>query len=244
MENIITEKPVATSTKERWCEENVLQLANHFHRLEGSQYARVTRFELENSNGLNALAETITDIRIYLALEKENKKKITFCPYLLVNGKKKFDLKPIVERPKIKSDVLGSAKVPEIFKEMIWKNWDQVEMHQIDDLFHCCYHEEQKKLDDQGDRRDMEYVVRVEYFLLSSDIVDVIDKNKKQIQEITLYPGIDMNKFNHKHLISFTPVLGIKPPLTIGTMAKMGLMESNDGETFIEYSRPCPPTCP
>ncbi|KZS39688.1 hypothetical protein AWE51_08535 [Aquimarina aggregata] len=243
MGDLISEEEFENCTT-RWCEENVLSLAHHFHGLHKTQYERVTRFDMKGVEEFRTI-DKIDKIRICLALKKvkkkNRKKEITFCPYLQINEDKglSFELIPTTERPPLFPKLPGSNRVPEIFKHMVWKNWDQVEMHHIDDLFHCTNKENQEK------NTDKECIVRVRSFeITGADIIKAINDKKEIINEIILYPGIDMNKFNTKEMISFTPVLGIKPNLfeTSGTN-KMGLIESNDDETFIEYSLPCPPTC-
>jgi hypothetical protein len=56
-----------------------------------------------------------------------------------------------------------------------------------------------------------------------------------------------MNKFSDKYQISFTPVLGFQyDDIIIPEGMVFGLksiLEFSNKEVFIEYSRPCPPTC-
>ncbi len=243
MEDTIIKEAPPIPTMGKWCEEEVLKLGPHFHKFNGSdnQYDRVTHFSLndqENFKKLNGIG-TITSVHICMALNNPNKNEITFCPYLEINGQR-FDLNPETNGSfrseenepgllKAQSDI-----VPGIFRNMIWENWEEAEMHLMDDLFHCK--------DKNGLLR------RVEYYFITDNMIEVInDLNKRGITGITLYPGIDMNKFNKRDKISFTPVLGF----TTGTSIKvegrnkwLGILESNGDETLIEYSRPCPPTCP
>ncbi|MCK8522066.1 hypothetical protein M0D21_10835 [Aquimarina sp. D1M17] len=240
-------------TREKWCEEDVLQLAHHFHKLNRGQYQRVTYFKLNPSElkRFNKFSERIASIRIYLALEqKYRKEKVSFCPYLHLNydekdtpesqGEKIFYLTPCLEpRPnesRFNRKQFTESLVPKIFKEKICANWDKVEMHLIDDLFHCWGEAKSEEGNMLGT------MLRVEFFMLDEIVQDIIPE---KVEAIHLYPGIDMNKFQHEDEISFTPVLGVTPPLHLNReMSGVGLMESNDDETYLEYSKPCPPTCP
>ncbi|MEW7289717.1 hypothetical protein [Aquimarina sp. 2304DJ70-9] len=239
MGNTITKKKKKVTVsdfkdnRERWCKEDVLKLANHFHcfNKKTAQYDRVIHFELLDIVGFNEIRKEIESIKIYLAVEKKNKNKITCCPYIQINDDTDmvFELSPVSEE----EPRFGDSPVPKIFKDMVWKNWSESEVHLIDDLFHCWG----KKYES-----DPESIVRVEYFEFD-DIAKTIKDSEKDIEAITLYPGIDMNKFGKRDMISFTPVLGVRPLLSENTINLRGILESNNGETYAEYSSPCPPTC-
>lgn len=227
---------------QRWQREDVLKLAHHFHKLERGQYHRVTCFEMSKDDITSFKSiSTIESIKICMALEKRDKKEnISFCPYIEVNksAEHRFCMIPSIDRPK-KSDYFSSAIVPGAFKEMIWNNWDKLEMNKIDDLFHC------QNIPDSGKNGvDQDYLVRVNFFWLSDDIIELIKQIKSTTKKITLYPGVDMNKVEQKHMISFTPVLGFTPEKKLETVNRMGVIEGVDEEILIEYSTPCPPTCP
>ncbi|TYP77023.1 hypothetical protein [Aquimarina intermedia] len=239
MEATITVDKVST---QRWEREDVLKLAHHFHKLEKGQYHRATCFEMSDNDVISFKAiSSINSIKICMALEKRDKKSnISFCPYIEVNTNEKyrFCLTPSISRPK-RSDYFSSAIVPGVFKEMIWNNWDKLEMNKIDDLFHC------QNIPDRGNNGvDQDYLVRVNFFWLSDDVIQLIQQIKSTTRKITLYPGVDMNKVEQKHMISFTPVLGFTHDEGAHNVDRMGVIESTDTETLIEYSTPCPPTCP
>ncbi len=239
MENTIIKKKKNVTPSDfdentkRWCKEDVLQLAHHFHcfNKKTAQYDRVIRFEMADIVSFNKIRSEIESIKIYLAVEKKNKNKITCCPYIQVNDDKDmvFELSSVSEE----EPRFGDSLVPKIFKDMVWKNWYESEIHQIDDLFHCWG----KKYES-----DPESIVRVEYFEFDN-IAQIIKDSEKNIEAITLYPGIDMNKFGKREMISFTPVLGVRPLLSENVTNLKGILESNNGETYAEYSSPCPPTC-
>lgn len=241
MEHTIAKKKRSTTKQnfenetQRWCKEEVLKLTRHFHcyNKDKARHDRVIHFELQDIKGFNDIRKQIESIKIYLALKKNDSNKITNCFYLRVNDSNEdhmiFELFPVAEEPPRLTDSL----VPKIFKDMVHKNWNEIEVHLVDDLFHCL------KNNNQNNQNSM---VRVEYFEFD-DIAKNIRDFDQDITAITLYPGIDMNKFGNKDWISFTPVLGIKPRLDSG-QNRMGLFESDGDETFAEYSTPCPPTCP
>ncbi len=238
MENTIIKEAITIPTTTKWCEEDVLKLGPHFHKFNGksNQYDRVTHFSLTDQEKLKKLngIGAIKKLHICLALDNPNKNEVTFCPYLDINGER-FDLTPETNgsfrnEPEGILTAEESAKVPAIFRNMIWENWEEVEMHLIDDLFHCK--------DTDG------FLKRVEYFIITPNMFVLINELiKSGISAINLYPGIDMNKFNQKNRISFTPVLGFTTTTSLLKSDHFGIVESNGNETLVEYSLPCPPTC-
>ncbi len=231
--------------RRRWQREDMLQLSHHFHKIttDGEQYTRTSDFKMDAADVkvFDAMKNDIKHIEIHLGLKKRDKKKQTFFPILRVESKDGsehyFKLDPIEnsdERDRT------TAEVPDLFKEMICKNWDEIDIHLIDDLFTA------RKIEVADDKRT-ESTVRVLHYKVNDAMIESVIQKLKGIHEISLYSGIDMNKFSNKELISFTPVLGFKyternaPKETIGLK---GVLEFMDGkEVFVEYSSPCPPTC-
>ena len=172
-----------------------MQLANHFHKLNGTQYERTDDFAFraedseEELKRFNTVKETMKSLKIYLALDENDKTKHTFFPVLKAEdgaGKEhSFKLYPVSKKQ------LNHGKseiVPEIFKNMISKHWDEVDIHLIDDLFTA----RQKK------ENEPEVTVRVKYYDICKAIIDSEIKTIDKITGITMYSGIDMNKFADK----------------------------------------------
>ena len=225
---------------ERWAQEDVLQLANHFHRLNNNnQFERTSNFIMSEDDvkTFQAINGSIKDLRIYLALKEQNKEEHTFFPVLRVtNNEDEHTFLELRDANEIRIQNSTKAElVPELFKNIICKNWDSIDVNLIDDLFTA------RKIEDT----EFEVTVRVKYFQICKEIIDVI-KGINIINGITLYSGIDMNKFSDKYQISFTPVLGFQheeqntDDLTFGLK---NIMELSKGEIFVEYTSPCPPTC-
>ncbi|UOB19123.1 hypothetical protein [Abyssalbus ytuae] len=222
---------VFEETTTRWKEEDMLQLSQHFHKYDknSGQYLRARYFVMnaDDVDTFNAIKE-ITDMKIYLALNEGNKEKLTFFPILQINDEHLFELSP---ETKV-GDKRITEFVPATFKEMICKNWDDSEIHIIDDLFTV---------------KKQQTLQRVLFYHTSDNIISFINTELLgNIKDIILYPGIDMNKFQYKEMISFTPVLAFKQKEKKNyNTGLIGVIESvlND-EVFIEYLTPCPPTCP
>ncbi|WP_156169070.1 hypothetical protein [Kordia jejudonensis] len=222
---------------ERWKHEDVLQLANHFHRLKENQFERSNEFAMQDDDV--ALFETVKEhiktMKIYLALDAKEKEKFTFFPILYIDDHdgNKYHFKMY---DKASESSHGEAEfVPEIFKNMIAKNWSEIDFHLIDDLFTA----RQKK------ENAPEVTVRVEHYKICDEIIVVLQK-LPTINGITFYSGIDMNKFSDKYQISFTPVLGFKHDQATSenfTLGFQSVLEFSKGEVFVEYTSPCPPTC-
>ncbi|WP_459210128.1 hypothetical protein [Aquimarina rhabdastrellae] len=239
-----TSKQELKKNIKKWKEADIQTLSKHFHRLNtlakgDIHFERVNKFVMQEDDivRFREYQATIKGIKIHLALQKNNKKKFTFFPILeaiLDSGQEEY-FKLIPKKNTTENSRAYSAIVPGIFKEMIVKNWEEIENHLLDDLFIAETNKELK---------------RVHYFVIDQAIVSLINKFE-DIEAITLYPGVDMNKFNTKQMISFTPVLGILHKKSTETLQMFipshGLLEfENEGEKeeiFIEYSRPCPPTC-
>ncbi|WP_103864392.1 hypothetical protein [Aquimarina sp. I32.4] len=239
-ENIqITEETFIKYTN-LWKRADVLELTHHFHKLDKSigQYERVYYFAVNEKDitRFNAI-EQIKTFKIYMALKEGHKESFTFFPIFEVvdtsDKKYYFELvahqKPKKGVQKDETAQLGSEIVPAIFKDMISENWQKVEMSLIDDLFTVKTAE-----------KPME---RVLFYSVTPDLINPYLPGN--VKELKLYPGLDMNKFQYKDMISFTPVIGLTPKLPIeNNLYRMGILESDGNEVFIEYSTPCPPTCP
>ena len=73
----------------RWEQEDVLQLANHFHKLDGEkgQFERTSDFSMNSTDDIavfNTIKSSIKDLRIYMALHPQDKSEFTFFPILNV----------------------------------------------------------------------------------------------------------------------------------------------------------------
>ena len=229
---------------ENWKREDVLNLANHFHKWcpKTEQHKRVYHFEMEKQvvAEFNELDE-IERINICLALHSERSdERFTFYPLLEIHLQ---TTEPVVflpligrEAPIDEKDIPLSDIVPGIFKEMITKNWHTIETGLIDDLFLA------RKQEDALLGSEM---VRVHYFEIGERMIKHINGLRAlgPVDGVIVYPGVDMNKMIDKSMISFTPILGIKHAEHSASNAEQGVIESVEKETFIEYSSPCPPTC-
>lgn len=230
---------------DKWAYEDILQLANHFHRLDkdtyGGQFERTSDFVMEKKEGVpefESIKTSIKRLRIYLALAPQDKEKFTFFPVLEAQTNneevKRFKLDAIEGgRKKYPKNEL----VPKLFKDIISRNWDVVDINLIDDLFVAT-----KVLEN-----DFDVVQRVKYYeIYDENILKVIQKLPK-LTGITLYSGIDMNKFGDKTQVSFTPVLGFQYEESVDTtnfsFGLKNVLEFSKGEILVEYARPCPPTC-
>ncbi|WP_298513677.1 hypothetical protein [uncultured Kordia sp.] len=243
MENSTTHSQTTNykEQRERWAHEETLQLTQHFHRLNKNtaEFERVSDF-IMNKDGdvlrFETIKKVIKGLRIYLALDASDKEKFTFFPVLeAMTQPGEFHYFKLfaahTREVNTKTEV-----VPRLFKDIIGKNWDTIDLNLIDDLFIAT-----KKVPKEFDR-----IVRVKYYEVSQDIIEKVINNLPEINGITLYSGIDMNKFGDKTSISFTPVLGFQHNAAMEDIEGYGLqgiMEFSKGEVLIEYTRPCPPTC-
>ncbi|WP_299243753.1 hypothetical protein [uncultured Aquimarina sp.] len=263
MENVLTQskeileyegilsKEFFESYINNWATEEVLLLARHFHKLNDTktQFERVDRFTAGPSGVdiLNAVKPYGIEIfRIYMSLDGESKDDFTFIPIIYLLLKDGLEIAfPLIPkgRDKLNPGVIeetvnsGGQIVPGIFKQMITQNWDVFDVNLIDDLFVAVDSDTRGRL-------------RVDFYEINGDLLTFInDSILGNIEDFTLYPGVDMNKFQNRNLISFTPTIGIVPKETVITdiISRHSIIEipkGEGGEIFMEYLRPCPPTCP
>lgn len=243
MEKTFTLQQIKTNTQ-NWKSEEVLQLARHFHKFETikGQYARVNYFVMSDLDlvRLNKIT-VIEQLSIQLTLDGDDKKEFTFYPVICIKhseGRDHFPLHPMTntntKKSSMLSDTQNSEIVPGIFKEMITKNWNDFDVNLIDDLFVALEEKSQKK-------------VRVVEYFVTDNIVELLNKHfVGDFKTFILYPGIDMNKFQYKTMISFTPVIGLTHQTNIDAniISGHGSLELVENELFVEYLTPCPPTCP
>jgi hypothetical protein len=238
-----------TRCTNNWQQEPVVNLANHFHRLNpGSQQQQVRlRKYLMSTGDLMELKQlmqngSIQTLDMYLGLTgAADNNEFTSCFYIHIKYgansdlHKYFKLEAGAETAEddLQDDEPLSDLVPKIFKEMIATNWYETGFSEIDDLFVAT----------QGTQ-----FLRVKHFWICQQMIDFINTAfvdcTDEIEAVTIYAGVDLNKFSNKETISFTPVLGFRMPEDeITKFKEAGIMECLKKEIFIEYSMPCPTTC-
>ncbi|MFK7749954.1 MAG: hypothetical protein AB8B65_16290 [Kordia sp.] len=235
----------------RWQREHILRLADHFHEFNeiSGQHLRAQKFSL----GIEALKivadnwKTTTQIEIHLGLNEVETEKnaITFIPlFKTINAQGEeafFDMEITNEIPKSNTRTVNGLKpdiVPESYVYMVTENWNTVDFHLIDDLFVV---------------QSKNSPVRVRSYSLTEDLVKQLNSmNGEDLVAVHVYLGLDMNKFNKTNLTSFTPIFGFvfKDAVANDTFSFLDALnfskrnnELKTREIFVQYSRPCPPTC-
>lgn len=241
----MTNETIFIEDTNRWKQEPILNLANHFHKFDPvqNQQIRLADFTMTAAD-LSTFKEIIAaghiqKMEMHLALAGSAQNTVfTACMYLVVKHGLNtqtayFKLFPTEIIPILPPDQ-DSEIVPKIFKEMIASNWSGMDFHLIDDLFIAQKNNQ---------------LLRVQYYWVGQMMIDFINSELKPCADTLLgfkiYAGIDLNKFSNKETISFTPVLGFKFPETDSlNFLGFGVKDCMAGELFMEYSLPCPPTCP
>lgn len=242
----MTETTTFIGDTDRWKQESVLNLANHFHKFDSNvnQQLRVTDFRMTEADlvtfkGIVSVGK-VKRVEMHLALTGEAQNNdFTVCMYLLVeHGETTTTTEHFKLYPKEKDQVSptdpDSDIVPLIFKQMIANNWDEIDFHLIDDLFIAMKNSQ---------------LVRVRHFKIGDLMIQYINNQLKPCVDtllgVKIYAGVDLNKFSNKETISFTPVIGFHfPEAIISNFQQVGIKDCIAGELFMEYSLPCPPTCP
>lgn len=262
----MTEKELKNlKKKNNWKEANPRSIATHFHTYidkeqsttdtcptqSGYYRANVCKmdkdcvplFEIQ-------IKEGITDIKIHMALDSDSdtntdrskENTYSFNPIIEFTPTNKKNDSPtsytlISKRTPSNDASVTSDLVPEIFKNHVVHNWNEIDTHLIEDLFLA------------KSREDANQKLRVQHFKISNTMIEhintILTDTKNTITEVSLYLGIDMNKFGDNSKISFTPVLGfkIKKNLPDDYLTFPGIVNRIEKEIYIEYSTPCPPTC-
>jgi len=236
---------------QRWRQEHVLHLAEHFHEFDSKtgQHTRVRQYRLKEDDvkTVQGIWSEITQMAIHLALRKKtpDENTITFVPILTLQTNKELTFEMEVsaestaEAKNLKGDVMKSSFVPQPYVDMVTENWRTMDFHLLDDLFSV----QNKNIPERV----------MSYHITGNIIKQLAQLDGKNLVEINLYLGVDMNKFSKTTLPSFTPVYGFKfkeastidlvrffQTLTCYKRDDISKME----EIFIQYSSPCPPTCP
>lgn len=239
--------------KQAWKSESVLKLANHFHKFCGNamQQKRVYQFEMSPD-----FLKIFTDIqsvgvmRICMAINQDEvDESFKFYPIIELEWPPAEGKIYLPLEPKERYDSqFQSEIVPWMFKNMVHDNWNKLDITYIDDLFIAQELDSFNNPTDQMVRVHLfdiddtmcKFISRLNFEIPANGIVDA----HPNITSITLYPGVDMNKFGKKEYISFTPVLGFTHHNdSPDVIARNGIIETAGKETFMEYMFPCPPTC-
>lgn len=235
---------------QRWKKESILRLAEHFHEFNktNGQHLRVANYTLSSDSiaAITAKWSKITQMGIHLGLNKgnENENVITFVPFFYVktnDGGEYFEMKvgskdingnSVDETSNITSTT-QSEIVPDSYMRMVTENWNTMDFHLLDDLFVV---------------QSKNVPVRVQsYHIIGNIIKALIQKPGKSLVSINLYMGVDMNKFSKTSMTSFTPIFGFifkDFPENNEFDLLSALHLSRNREIFVQYSSPCPSTCP
>ena len=242
------QKEVYDYMTRQWQEEELLQLANHFHKLEDNsgQYARVKRFDMIDVSGFN-LETSLVSMEIKLGLLDSSKRQVTFRPLLEIYRKNGESMTYLFEPVTNGIDQSASNKfysepVPAPYKNMVWGNWNDIDTNLIDDLFVA------QAVNETGKDTVEKRMERVHSFIVDGSGLDVIKSLIGNITSFYIYPGVDLNKQSKIDKVTFTPIIGmVHPSAKKGNgsyfFSSMGAVEFGESETYVEYSRPCPPTC-
>lgn len=244
----------------RWKKCDVNNLAASFHRYDGnSQHERISTLHLDK-NDLKELfpkKEELVSFQLTFGLNEETTSDYPVAFVVIISASHASGL--ITEklfrygRP---SDPVASAKVPFEFKEWLHKNWMELDMSQVDDVFAASLPTKLSRLE-----KNTVLVKRTTQRLLSYPFAakdrneiffNFIKQNKSLIQNLVFHMGVDMNKYNHKEEFSFSPIMEAKfikaSPKEIMQIYRSGLRcipadNKKDDSAYYEYMKPCPPTC-
>jgi hypothetical protein len=250
-----------------WKECDVNKLTGHFHQYGGSkvsQFERLSMISLGSADIQTLFQKTkvIHSLSIHFGLDNETSltDAFTFTPMITVNHKGNRVLNPPTAAFKhgLVQTTTGAAKVPHEFKEWLNRNWMELDVSLVDDVFTSSFEAHDKKTRKPVPFKRISKRLLAYHFTNSTnpDLYHFIRKHKNRIEQFIVHLGVDKNKLGHKEEFAFSPVIELhllkpkKPNVLYQDIHEMGLKSSpfanNDkkrGIVYFEYISPCPPSC-
>lgn len=272
-----------------WKKCDVNKLVEHFHRYDKDkddgrgQVDRLGVLHLDAEKRARLFPEkkhaagkklTITSFHISFGLDEEKSPtdRFTFRPAIHVvfsDGCKEdaeFDYGlPKEDGSQITNEVHNNV-VPPPFKEWLSKNWMELDINLVDDVFVAFPKPDVSKTEKTLVPPRRESVRLRGYHFTSTTNNEFLkfinDCLERPMLQFYFHLGIDMNKFGHKEEFSFSPVFEVvipePPPRIVVDIHRYGLRsvqikgEDEQGKdikilgesVFYEYMMPCPSSCP
>lgn len=266
-----------------WKECDVNKLVEHFHRYDKrkdnghGQVERLGMLSLDREKrgrlfpkktGAAGEKITITSFHISFGLDEKESPvdKFTFRPSITVvfsdNSMEhaEFDQDMPMEGSQISNEIHNNV-VPSPFKEWLSKNWMELDVNLIDDVFVAFSNNPPLATGEKRLVPPRREPLRLRgYHFTSKDNEEFwkfMNDHLGSIDEFYFHLGIDMNKFGHKEEFSFSPVFEVIIPepahdVVVVRIHRYGLrstqiVDKNGkvvGESVLyEYMKPCPSTC-
>jgi hypothetical protein len=247
--------------RDYWRRCDVDTLIHHFHRFDGrSQFDRLEAVHLDK-NLLEILFPPEKDIHSFdidMGLDSVVSVESTYTFSPTIRVKYNDDESAMTEKVFIQGippDLRDSSQVPVVFKEWVVKNWMELKLEWFDDVFTAAL-----KRDSPEERKKTPFDIMTSHRLLGYHFTDTINdsflefirEHRGNLDLLVFHMGVDMNKFQHKELFSFSPVFEVHVrDLTeeqVRELRSAGLRcipKAKKGEevVYYEYSAPCPSTC-
>lgn len=252
----------AEKAAKKWKQCDVSKLVRHFHQFGAqSQYERLEAVHLteESLDELFPIGEKIKSLDIQLGTSEKRSpiKRFTFQPYATVTfeNKKNPDPKPFTHG--IGGKPIDAQIVPYEFKEQLCKNWRELDINLMDDVFKANSKEKVQESDGAPSVRSTPKRLLGYHFTkeINPVLLKVLNERKTQIVDFIFHLGVDMNKFSAKDQFSFSPIFELRfanQPILEEKQAfayslhKLGVrsFETKGGDlVYLEYVLPCPSTC-
>lgn len=260
---------MSSNTKsDLWKQCEVSNLTNHFHKYNNqlAQYDRLSNVKLSGNDISSLFGGDLNSFSVWMGLNGTSvTDEFTFLPNMTVNFKNgknaqaDFGEKSSVPlltltnliSPTNPSDS-GSQAVPFEFVRWLCKNWMEIDMQYIDDVFVSTFEEGKGLL--TPEMRTNKRVIAYHFSEFTNpNFYQFIAKYKDRIKEFIFHLGVDMNKYGHHNVFAFSPVFEVHiSDVTkddIFHIHRLGFKSHSVGNTntevvYYEYSAPCPPTCP
>lgn len=246
-----------------WQEAEPRDLYQNFHKLDkeketASFFVRGTEFRLKQEglevlNGKNAPKSIensqLTRVNLWIGLSEFHKEKVSFTPILGLtfenadNQSESFFYEMENVNPLRLRKPNDSSLLPLPFVEQVKKNWIETASDRMADTVTS---------------QSAIGLERVLVYEITGGGLDFFIDNRKALTNLYLYPGVDLNKSSVED-ISFISVFGLRFNDLLNDTSKDSLFKKSgygiswtlkgdsgleEDELFLDYARPCPPTCP
>ncbi|MCE7996565.1 MAG: hypothetical protein HEP71_31630 [Roseivirga sp.] len=245
-----------------WQEAEPDDLYKNFHKLDkekqtASFFVRGTEFKL-GQEGLEVLngqktpksieKSELTRINLWIGLSDFHKETIGFTPILGLtfenaDQSESFFYEMGNVNPLLLRKPDDSSLLPLPFVEQVKKNWIETTSDQMTDTVTS---------------QSAIGLERVLVYEITGGGLDFFIENRKALTNLYLYPGVDLNKSSVED-ISFISVFGLRFNNLLKDTTKDSFFRRSgygiswtlkkesgldEDEVFLDYARPCPPTCP
>lgn len=229
---------------ERWQQAEPGVLASFFHQLINEDASTGLNYQFLKArifylNGLDDLQKhEVQSMNIWMGLRAFHPDSVNFEPLLeVIDDKGKSHYYDCADNT---LNFGQTEPVPTPFVDNTSRLWLDQQSDQLPDMFTTT---------------GKAGIQRVRFFRVEGTGLSIIKNLLPSAVAFNIIPGLDYNKLANPDDTVFIPIINIKVPelnvLSINSISNdhlhgvgWSIVEDGDDDTFFDFSRPCPPTCP